>query len=512
MKKLISLLLAVLIFAAFFASCTESPDNASSEVNGESTDDKSKTSENASVEDKSAEESTSPYTDSEGRYINSNEIINWEGKEFSIIVRGVGAGTYQSDDFTTGSVLYGEQLDKAVTDRNNTIEQKYNVKLKIYKSDATGSDPILSDIRLDISSGTQLYDAIMPTIPALAALAQEGNLIDLYDLDYINLDAPWYDPNATSTFSIGGKCYFTTGDITILNKVCSGGMLFNKEMIKTLGLDSPYTLVEKHEWTYEKMKQMAKVATKDTDGIDGMTSTDTWGLLASYADALNFYGSAGQKLCEKDNNDYPYLSFGDERSMGIIQQIINDMIEPNVWVVYAQNFEEPIWVTSLDAFIEGRVLFRPSAFSATTKLRIAGADFGIVPMPLWSTEQDEYCTYCGTTETAGIAISKGCEDADYSAYMIEAISCESRNYITPAYVEINLKGKDMQDDESLEMVKIIFGNIIYDTGDVYNFGQIRNLFTSMVQNKNPNITSEFEAKKTAIEEAIITLIDSYNAD
>ena len=90
------------------------------------------------------------------------------------------------------------------------------------------------------------------SIPGLANLAREDKLIDLTEFEYIHLDAPWYDKDANNTFSVGYRLFFTTGDITILNKVCSGGILFNKQMIEYLNMDSPYTLVEEHKWTYEK--------------------------------------------------------------------------------------------------------------------------------------------------------------------------------------------------------------------------------------------------------------------
>ena len=185
------------------------------------------------------------------------------------------------------------------------------------------------------------------------------------------------------------------------------------------------------------------------------------------------------------------------------------MLEKDSWVIYAQNFEAPIWETSLEAFKQGRVLFRPSAFSATTKLRKAGTDFGIVPNPLWSEDQDDYYTYCGTGEVAGIAIHKNVNDPEFSAYMVEAISCEAKNYITPAYMEINLKGKDMQDEESLEMLKIIFNNITYDTGEIYNFGGIKTLFANLVQNNNANLQSKFDEIEPSIIDAIDKLVESY---
>lgn len=509
MKKLLCLMLVVLLCAAMFAACTDNGDTDESKAD-QSTPTQSENSENQSKEvSDTSNPDDDPYLGQDGIYRITNQIIDWEEREFAVIVRGVGAGTYQSDDFTTGSELYGDTLDNAVTQRNQVIEEKYNVKIKVYKSDLTGSDPILSNIRSAIESGLNTYDAVMPAIPGLTVLALEGGLYDLTQFDYINLDAPWYDKDANETFSIGNKLFFTTGDITILNKVCSISMLFNKQLIETYGLDNPYDLVKEHKWTYDKVIQMAKAVTKDTDGEAGMSTKDTWGMLAAHMDALNFYGAAGQKLCLKDSDDFPYLAFGDETTFTIAQKIINDMIEAGTWVVYAQDFEDPIWVTSLDAFKEGRILFRPSGFSATTKLRLAGTDFGIVPMPLWNENQDEYYTYCGTGEVAGVAIPACAADPEFSAYMIEAISCESKNYITPAYVEINLKGKDVQDDESLEMLNIIFANITYDTGEIYRFGGINTLFADLVKNKQNTLRSEYDSRLNKIEDAIDELIDSY---
>ena len=495
-------MLALIMVSVLFVSCAENN-------GGDQSTEVSKTSETSTEASSENSEETSaspanPYMDSDGNYHITNELKNFGGEEFSIIVRGAISGTYQSDDFTTGSELYGETLDAAVTERNRKVEDTYGVTLKIYKN-----DNIQTDITTDISGGTQLYDAIMPTLTGLAVLAADGNLIDLGTLDDIHLDAPWYDPNCTDAMSINHQYFFTTGDMTILNKVNTSSILFNKEMIAAKNLEDPYELVRKHQWTYDKMKEMAKEVTADTDGEDGMSGKDTWGMLSSYADSLVLYNAADKLLCTKDADDYPILAFGDDSSVTVIQKILQDMEEENTWVVYAQQFEDPIWVTSLNAFIEGRVLFRPSAFSATTKLRIAGADFGIVPLPLWSEEQENYRSFCGGSQTAGIAISIGCEDPEYSAYMIEAISCESKKYITPAYMDINLKSKDAQDEESLEMLNIIFNNIVYDIGFVYNFGGIGGLFERLCKAKSTDIVSSFRADEPGITAAIEEVIEAY---
>ena len=118
---------------------------------------------------------------------------------------------------------------------------------------------------------------------------------------------------------------------------------------------------------------------------------------------------------------------------------------------------------------------------------------------------------CGTGETVGFAIPYNCSDPEFSAYMVEAISCESKNYLTPAYMEVNLKSKDAKNDEDLEMLEIIFNNIKYDIGEVYDFGKIKSVLYGMVQSGDSNIVSKLDSLKDSINSEIETLIDQYES-
>lgn len=143
--------------------------------------------------------------------------------------------------------------------------------------------------------------------------------------------------------------------------------------------------------------------------------------------------------------------------------------------------------------------------------RRLGLIFGILPMPKKDTNQDQYYAYCGTGETVGFAIPYNCSDPEFSAYMVEAISCESKNYLTPAYMEVNLKSKDAKNDEDLEMLEIIFNNIKYDIGEVYDFGKINSVLYGMVQSGDSNIVSKLDSLKDSINSEIETLIDQYES-
>ncbi|HOJ47513.1 MAG TPA: extracellular solute-binding protein [Bacillota bacterium] len=481
-------LFVVLLLSVSIVGCIEKPTDSTSSAAG-------------------TESESSAYKDENGLYISKLPYQDFENREFRILVRGKVFDTYQSDDFTTDSELYGDLLNDAVARRNNYIEEKYHVKLTVIKSDT-----INEDIRNEAAANSGAYDAIMPAIPALASFAQSGYLYDLKSLNNFFEDAPWWDPNATKIFTIDNKLYFTTGDITILNKVCTPSILFNKDMVQEHGLENPYQLVRDMQWTFDKFVQMAKSVTV-INSLDQRTAKEnTFGLLTSNGDALAFYGASGETLCGKDENDEPYITFNRERSINVAKKVLETLANGD-FAVFAEEFEKPIWVTSLNAFIEGRILFRPSGFSATTKIRKqSDLNFGIVPFPLWDDTQDRYYSYCTNGQVAGIAIPKSCDDPEFSAYMIDIYAAAAKNFITPAYYEVNLRTRDARDDESLEMLDIIFSNIVYDIGEAYNFGSIGTMLNTMLTNRETEVISRFEAIEGQVQADIDKTIIAYQSD
>lgn len=465
--------------------------------------------EDVSVGDGSSTSTTSGSTDAEkdwkdaetGKYVPKHEVRKAEyvNKTFTVAVRG-GDGTYSSDDFTTNSTMYGELIDNAVKTRNEKVEELYGVKLEVVKEQNI-NELILNDC----SSGTGLYDLIMPTLPSLSSLARQDYLIDLSTLENFYKDAPWYSQNCTEAFSFNNKIYFTTGDLTILPKVCTPSILFNKEMASKNDLGDLYSLVDNKEWTFDKMIEMAQKVAVIGDPSTPDADNNIYGMVTGYADSISFFGSSGEKICDKDAQDMPMLSIGStERSINIAQKILETLSGGHgQWLVYAQECPTPIWETSFAIFYEGRALFRPSAFSATTKLRTRSQiEFGILPMPLMDFTQEQYRSYCTTGETVGFAIPTSAKDPEFSAYMLEAYSAWAKNYITPAYYEVNLRYKDTRDDESQRMLDIIFDNIVYDMGECYDFGGMKNMFMTLTQNGSSDIVSSLEAVKSQAQEAI----------
>lgn len=66
----------------------------------------------------------------------------------------------------------------------------------------------------------------MPYINNTISLATQGLLLDLYNVDYLALDKPWWDQRATENMIIADKLFITTGDISILDNECTMVMFF----------------------------------------------------------------------------------------------------------------------------------------------------------------------------------------------------------------------------------------------------------------------------------------------
>lgn len=494
MKKFFALLLVLVMALSVLAACNNNGETEQSNASG--TSEESKADPNAQ------------WKDANGNWVPKQPVKDMSGKTFTIIVKG-GTGTYQSDDFTTDGTLYGDLLNTAVNDRNNKVEEIYKIELNVVKS-ASINDDIQKD--LDASSGD--YDAIMPNMSFLSRLASEENLYDLNGIKDFDVNAPWYDKNATEAFSIGNAVYFTTGDLTILCKVNAPSILFNKEMLSTHHLPNLYDLVREKKWTFDKMidlgKQVASVSNEDP-------FKNTYGMLTSYGDAMVMFGASGEKVVDKDENDIPILKFGStERSLSIAQTVLKTMEEGDNWLVFAQSPAfyndkgQTDWDYSLRIFSEGHALFRPSYFSATTKLRkTSDIEFGILPHPLMDSTQTEYVSYSGTGETAGIAIPISAKDPEFSAYMIDAYSAWAKNYVTHAYYDVILRTRDARDNESEEMLDIIFSNIVYDMGECFNFGKIKETFYNLARDRSSDITSAFASIQGVLESDVQELRETF---
>lgn len=76
--------------------------------------------------------------------------------------------------------------------------------------------------------------------------------------------------------------------------------------------------------------------------------------------------------------------------------------------------------------------------------------------------------------------------------VIEVMSRESTDTVKTAYYDMLLNGKLTRDDESSAMLDLIFGNILYDIGSTFNWGDTWFMYNKFFAEENTNFITFYE--------------------
>ncbi len=128
--------------------------------------------------------------------------------------------------------------------------------------------------------------------------------------NHIDTSDPFWDYLDTNPLKYQGvtyNCYVGTKN--------NGMTYFNTKMFKNAGLETPYELFKKGEWTWEKYYELAKALTQDTDG-DG--TTDIFGGDVS---PLYFYTTCGEDFVTINDDG----TFSNNMRSANIQKVMNFM-------------------------------------------------------------------------------------------------------------------------------------------------------------------------------------------
>jgi len=142
-----------------------------------------------------------------------------------------------------------------------------------------------------------------------------------------------------------------------------------------------------------------------------------------------------------------------------------------------------------------RALYYITAMNRVFLLRGMETDFGILPNPKLDETQDDYhviMTY-GNTNSISVPITN--PDLDRTSIILEALSYESSITTYPAYIETTIKGKHARDEESIEMLELIFDNRAFDLGIIFNWGDCASLYQTLVNTGNPDLASAIASKE-----------------
>ena len=402
----------------------------------------------------------------------------------------------------------GTAVDSAIFRRNRYLADNYGVNITnkdiVAYSSAMGGGTGFTELYTNYMSGDNVYDAAMVGTYDVANLAYQGVLQDLNDTPYINLKKDYWDQRANADLSVGGRMYYTTGDISLSDNRSTHALIFNKEMIKMYGMDDPYELVRNNEWTLDKFASMVKTVGEDLDQNGEYDQNDCFGLLSANDDKLAMLAAARERIATIGEDGNIALTLYNERTVSIYDKYLalcGDYSHTFNWQFdyrtgksgnVASNEERVAMMNS------NRALFYPHMMFYMDYLRDIETDFGILPFPKFDETQEEYGHAVSAWHSEFLCVPRGVADLSRTGLVLEVLAYQGKKLLTPAYYEKTLVGQYTRDEESADMLDIIFATRVFDVGIYYDLGGYTDKICSMLR-LGDTLTNVYETNRGVAE-------------
>lgn len=456
-----------------------------------------------SVETTAPTESQSSSADATTEISDDLGDYNFGGETFSIYTRT----TPLFYPYLDRQEETGDLIDDAVYSRNRKLEERFNFTFdeQYYDYLVEGSD---APRRL-LLAGDDTFDLHEGRCVHMFNYASEGFMYKLDELTMITPEKPYWNSQLYDDLSVGGEHYFAVGAFNITGYDLTHVMLFNKKLIDDLNLENPYDLVRSGKWTYDKFAEMGRAAVMDLDGNSTMDNQDQYGYISLAKQVMpGFWIAAGATSIKKDNDGLlTYTAPTDQKFVEVCQKIFNITWSDNIWHRVPVTVDDE---SEIRLFCDGHSLFANSSCFQISSIRDAATDFGILPYPKWDEDQDKYYSRIEGCEL--FAVPKSNTNPEMASVILEAMACESMKSVIPAYYDVALKVKFTRDDDSAEMLDLVFENRVFDFGDTILASEFRDgVMRPAFADNNENIVSTLEGVRNTIENKLTEYNDAFQA-
>ncbi len=440
-------------------------------------------------------------TEPETTAINAENILglrDYTGETLTFFSR-IYNGPWGSD--ISAEDINGTVLNDAIYKRNSTISEKYGITIEEQES---GNITFRDQVGNRIASGDTSYQVLYMGLADAAFASQSGYLLDLTEMENINLDGQWWTQSSNDAWTIGGRQYIATGAITTTDDRAIRTMFFNKDMIEELQLETIYNLVDRNEWVYEKFFEYVEVAKRD-DGDGVATLNDVYGVSAQVTFGFMMTMASGEMLVQKDADDLPYLAVTDNPRFIDVVNYLTEKIAGNDGVYLGADQD------IRDLFGNGNSLFWAEVLNHAETLRLNyDLNFGIIPMPKYTADQENYHQYTTGYCNTVICFPTTTKDneLDFASFMVEAMAIESVETVVPAYYDVCLKGRYVDDAESAAMLDIITTSVSSDYAEILSWGGFKTTVQDAIS-AGTSITTIIKGNSPMTKKAIEKSIEAF---
>ena len=396
-----------------------------------------------------------------------------------------------------------DTVNDAIFYRNATVEDRLGITIDQIQQAGTWGvhNQWLQSLRNSVLTRAGDYDCAAVYASQGAALATEGMYYNVKELDYIDLQKPWWNQSLLAELELFDTIYFLGGDIAITQISNAGCMVYNKNMFEEYFKDVDiYRIVDEGEWTIDKLYEFSSQVWVDVNSSGIIDDGDAVGLL-DYNDGglIDLWIAAlGVDITLKDSEGYPYIAIYNERTVDAFEKLKRLNLEnPGTLAFNTQRSET--------GFVNGNVLFASSQLVQCESYRSMTTPYGALPLPMYDKEQGYYATY-PQNSCSLITVLSTCQDPELIGATLELMAAEAYRQVTPVYYEKCLKGKYSNNADDARMYDKIVEGIKLDFGFIYATTSISGI-NNMFRKIDGDIAQTYEANKIKYETALEELVN-----
>lgn len=423
---------------------------------------------------------------------------DYGGETFTILNTSFDYAEYRLD----AEELNGDNFNDAVYNRTRMVEELLSIEIEVIDRDYWADNPV-TDITNQVMSGDDSVDlcslGMTKNIPAIAS----GIYLDLNDVDELNFEKPWWFHSNLKYYEVDGKLYTANSDASANMHDSLWAVFFNKDLAADANLGDIYKLVKDGDWTLDKMRELIEVSYNDIDGDGDMDKDDQWGLMTHYGSSFGFMHGCNVRGIDIEGG-IPFITDIDDRYFDVVDSIKRLFTADGVMT--DNKHQGQFGYTCVDGFSMGKGMFLAEVLGNASYFRDSNVNFGIVPYPKYDSSQENYIAYYSPAAN-GFCIPKTVKDISRSGTVLEVMSAYGYEMIRPAYYNVILTGRNTRDNESAEMLDIMFANTECDMAYLYQWGGYSDKLIS-VMTTSADTVSTLTAARPAAEAAIQKYIDS----
>jgi len=424
--------------------------------------------------------------------------LDFKGRDFNIIY----PSWSMYDDYYFASEEIGEKLIDAIYRRTKNVEERLNIN--IVPKNGYRDNTYFGDVSKSVKAGLDDYQlALTHPLYGVPEMSTQGLVQDWNKIPIVDFTKPWWNQRMNQTMSVDGILLTAASDFLIFDPVV---IYFNKQMAKDLDMGDVYQIVKDSKWTWAKMNELAKLASKDLNGDGVFDKNDQYGFVLNLQWMMNSAVQSSGMLISRIEDGYHVNNLNTERFGKLIETLYELVYVGNQSFISTWDPNQSTGNESEIPMNSGRVLFHLDPLSAGKRYRSYDVEFGILPLPKYDEEQKEYLSLSWN----GFMMAPTTADPELVGAVSEALSAESYRLTVPAYYDILLTSKVARDIESTEMIDIIYGGAVYDFA--LNFGNweaitfaVDNLLRS---GKSPDYVSFMEKNENSFHKRMRSIYDA----